>query len=129
MVVQFDGYDENSSSIKDCTHLSRGQKFKSAPAINFSPKIAFVGKKKVFLANSAHKSRIGSYLESNGCIKWYVEEVADLDTFEEGIRTTKKKNTVMIGEDSDLFVLLLNRLKDTDFSLHNGVTLNAQSHR
>lgn len=119
--IVFDGYNMNTPSIKDCTHRKRGMVAKVMPLVKISPQMVFSGSKDKFLSNLANKTQIihliGQELESKGCRVIYAESDADVDIAEEGIRCATLKETFVIGEDSDLLLLLLNKAFDCQFEL------------
>lgn len=109
--IVFDGYNSNEPSTKDCTHRGRGMLITS-PVVNFFPHTVFVGTKSKFLASPVNKTKIiallGNQLISNGCEVVNTTGDAEMDVVKEGVKSCSKMNTTIIGEDSDLLVLILN---------------------
>lgn len=119
--VVFDGYDVSNPSIKDCAHRRRGMNSKLIPTVNFLPETALVGKKDRFLLNAVNKSRmlklISDHLVRRGCKVVHAKGDADVDIVQESVISSKETNTIVVGEDSDLLILLLNYSSDCQFSL------------
>lgn len=119
--VIFDGYNEEKPSTKDMVHLRRSSRSKCSPTVNFSPNTIFNGKREIFLQNVSNKIRmiqlIGNELQLKKCKVIYASEDADTTIVHEGIESSKTKDTIIIGEDSDLLVLLLSRQVFTHYTL------------
>ena len=108
-IVVFDGY-ESGPSTKDMIHSRRTTKFVSR-TINFSTSTKFVGLKERFLANTSNKERIiqliGDTLQKSGCQVLYENGDADVKIAKTAVEESLRKNVTLIGEDTDLLVLLL----------------------
>ena len=108
-IIVFDGY-MSGPSTKDNTHLRRSTKGVSR-LINFSPEMKFQGNKSSFLVNVRNKTKIiqliGSQLEKENCKVVYAEEDADVDVAVIACNESMSNNVIVVGEDSDLLVLLL----------------------
>ena len=79
--------------------------------VNISDATKFVGKKDHFLANNSNKQAliymIGDHLRQKGCHVIHAEGDADVDIVKAAITMSSCKSTTLIGEDTDLLVLLL----------------------
>jgi len=73
-------------------------------------------KKEDFLSSTNNKAQfilqLGSFLEMNGIVVRHAPGDADLLIVETAIKISRKKATVVIGEDTDLLILLLHHLPD-----------------
>ena len=96
-------------STKDNAHLRRMKG--ESKQINFTSELKLHGTKSSFLANVHNKSKIiqliGLNLRNAGCTVVYAEEGADVDIAILACRETLSKNITVVGEDSDILVLLL----------------------
>ena len=107
--VVFDGYD-GGPSIKDNTHKRRvGQKVH--PVVSFTAETEFTGKKDDFLSRDTNKQGlidlIGGELRQRGCSVINSPGDADVDIAEAAVEASRYHSTTLIGEDTDLLVLLL----------------------
>ena len=104
----FDGY-MSGPSTKVNAHLRRMKG--ESKQINFTSEMKFHGTKSSFLANVHNKSKIiqliGLNLRNAGCTVVYAEEDADVDIAILACRESLSKNITVVGEDSDILVLLL----------------------
>ena len=107
--VVFDGY-EVGPSIKDCTHQRRSRKLKGNK-VNITEVTNFSGKKEDFLSNAANKQAliqlIMERMRKKGCDVIQAEGDADVEIAKTAISISAFKSTTLIGEDTDLLVLLL----------------------
>ena len=112
--VVFDGY-ESGPSIKDVTHQRRTKGLKGTK-INFSASTPFKTKKELFLTNIENKQNfinmLGKYLAENGCTVFNADGDADLMIAQTAVKLSEETETVAIGEDTDLLVLLIYHSKD-----------------
>ena len=106
--VVFDGYN-GEPSTKDNTHQRRATKVSNKVDITQATK--FVGKKDDFLSNDKNKQAlihlIAHHLQQKGCHVIHAEGDADVDIVTAAISMSSFKSTTLIGEDTDLLVLLL----------------------
>ena len=106
--VIFDGYGEPST--KDITHTRR-KTIVGKKVVNITKATKFVGKKDDFLSNESNKkSLIGMIivcLHQNGCHVIQAEGDADVDIGRASVIMSTTKSTTVIGEDTDLLMLLL----------------------
>ena len=56
---------------------------------------------------------LGEFLEGCGCTERFSRDDADVDIVEKGIQLVQEFNTVIVGDDTDLLVMMLDRFKDT----------------
>uniref|UniRef100_A0A8C4Q7P4 HTH OST-type domain-containing protein n=1 Tax=Eptatretus burgeri TaxID=7764 RepID=A0A8C4Q7P4_EPTBU len=106
--VVFDGYSEGPS-IKDNTHQRRGQN--TYPIVCFDAKTEFVGRKDDFLSRSCNKQGlidlVTEELQKKGCTVINASGDADVDIVKAAIKSSQHQSTTLIGEDTDLLILLL----------------------
>ena len=109
--VVFDGY---RSSTKDHCHSKRSPF--SGLQIDFVKDTVLQCKKDLFLSNSDNKQRfvymLGAFLESCGCTVSFSRDDADVDIVEKGIQLAKEFDTVIVGDDTDLLIMMLDRFRD-----------------
>ena len=108
----FDGY---GSSTKDHCHSKRSPF--SGLQIDFLKETVLQCKKYLFLSNSDNKQRfvcmLGEFLEGCGCTVGFSRDDADVDIVEKGIQLVQEFNIVIVGDDTDLLIMMLDRFKDT----------------
>ena len=106
--IVFDGYLD-TPSMKDNAHQRRQQKHH--PQINFTSSTVFSGKSDAFLSNGNNKQRlinlISEKLREKGCFVINAEGDADYHLVQAAIAASRSHITTLIGEDTDLLVLLL----------------------
>lgn len=107
--VIFDGY-ESGPSTKDATH-DRRRHGVTSPEIRFVPGMTCTSKKEVFLSNDKNKVRflelLGQKLKETGCHVIFSTGDADLDIIQTAISVSETSPATVIGEDTDLLILLL----------------------
>ena len=105
-IVVFDGYGE--SSTKDMVHQRRA-KGHSGVAVTFTVDMKLTMKKVNFLANSQNKQQfinmLGSFLEKT-CEVYHAVGDADLLIVQKAVESSTLVDTVLVGDDTDLLVLL-----------------------
>ena len=124
-VVVYDGYKEFTT--KDMTHKRR-LKGKKGVSITFSLDMNLTVTKEVFLSDSKNKQQfidfLGTKLTNQGC------QVPDLLIVKKAIESASSMDTVLIGDDTDLLVLLLHHLpqygKDIFFTSDRKENTNGQ---
>ena len=106
--VVFDGY-EKGPSIKDNTHQRRGNN--SHPILHFTADTEFSGKKDEFMSRDANKQSliqmITAELRRSGCDVIHAHGDADVDIMKAAVEASLVDPTTVIGEVTDLLVLLL----------------------
>ncbi|KAL8585006.1 hypothetical protein ACOMHN_043642 [Nucella lapillus] len=109
-IVVFDGYSSNPST-KDIAHLRRKQRTKVASDFVFDGETLLSVPKENFLANENNKGRfislLSSHLLNNGFDTIHASADADCHIVHTTLETAKQHNVVLIGEDTDLLILLL----------------------
>ena len=105
--VVFDGYEQGPST-KDCAHQRRSCVF--GPSVNFDGDMVLKLKKDVFLSDTANKQRLikllGEKLQLSGCNIIHAPGDADLMIANMAVQSTKSITTVLVGDETDLLVLL-----------------------
>ena len=115
-IVVFDGY-ETELSTKYVTHIRRS-KGAVGPEVFFTGSIALKSKKEHFLANNKNKQKFINFLyeklKAQGtCIKTlHSKGDADLLIALTGVKCAKLGATHVIGEDTDLLVLLCHHAEE-----------------
>ena len=111
--VVFDGYC-SGPSIKDNTHQRRGHA-NSCPTVNITRETKFHGKRDEFLSIGSNKQQlitlIGDKLKEVGCTVIQADGDADVDIAKTAVNSTDMYSTTLIGEDTDLLLLLLHYCK------------------
>ncbi len=106
--VVFDGYSEGPS-IKDNTHQRLDEN--THPIVNFNEETEFVGRKGDFLSRSCNKQGLINLmtedLEKKGCTVINASGDADVDIVKAAVKASEHQPTTLIGEDTDLLILLL----------------------
>lgn len=105
-VVIFDGYRQ--SSTEDMTHQRRTGE-KTATSVTFSDDMKLTRKKDHFLSNSSNKqsciNMLSRYLQKVGCQTHHSQADAYLLIVQTAVGSARA-NTVLVGEDTDLLILL-----------------------
>ena len=106
--VVFDGY-EGGPSIKDNTHQRRGHNIH--PVVKFTAETEFSGKKEHFLSRNCNKQQfinlVSSKLRIKGCNVIQAPGDADVIIVKTAVESANLYSTALIGEDTDLLILLL----------------------
>ena len=111
-VVVFDGYGSGPST-KDEAHQRRASSHIGAE-VSFKPEMQLTMKKKPFLANPKNKQKflyfIGSELEKAGIEVQHSGGDADYDIVSTACTMACRRYVTVVGDDTDLLVLLLHYL-------------------
>ena len=106
-IVIFYGY--LSQSTKHMTHQRR-LAGKAGPEVTFTEDMKLTTKKETFLGNLNNKQNfinmLSRYLQFSGCQTHHSQEDADLLIVSTAVSSANTKTTVLVGEDTDLVVLL-----------------------
>lgn len=106
--IVFDGY-EDGPAIKDATHCRRTGSSRG-PDVVFTGETSLKMKKNEFLCNKVNKQRflnmLSSFLEKAGCTTIHAKGDADILIAKTAVESSKVVNTVLIGDDTDLLILL-----------------------
>nr|XP_054767556.1 uncharacterized protein LOC129274841 [Lytechinus pictus] len=107
--VVFDGY-EDGPTTKDVTHLRRTG---ACPGltVNFAGDMVIKSKKEEFLANEVNKQRfinlLSKRLERAGCVTIHARNDADVLIVTTAVESARVIDTILVGDDTDLLVLLI----------------------
>lgn len=108
-VVVFDGYPQRPTT-KDPTHIERTNKIGIGPDIQVTPTSKLGVEKNIFLSNTRNKQNIinliSESLKKSGILVKHAPDDADLLTAETAIQYARTIKTIIIGEDTDILVLL-----------------------
>ena len=117
-IVVFDGYG-NGPSTKDHTHQRRTKGIVGTK-VYFNEDTPFKSKKDLFLGNVENKQNfitlLANHHRNQGCKTIHADYDADTLIVRTAVQCSKTINTVLVGEDTDLLVLLCYHM-NTDF--HN----------
>ena len=109
-IVVFDCYPQRPT-IKDPAHKERNKDIGVGPDFIVTANDRLSVKKNIFLSNTKNKQGIISLMTSTlqkcGIKVIQADEDADLLTVKTAIESASIKNTVLIGEDTDILVLLM----------------------
>ena len=107
--IVIDGY-QNGATIKDNVHSHRGH-VSSRPTVSLTPDAEFRGRKSEFLSVTSNKQTLinlmADELQAEGCHVVHAKGDADVDIVKAAVLAAESKPTTLIGEDTDLLVLLL----------------------
>ena len=106
-VIVFDGY-MSGPSIKDIAHIRRSHGI-FGTNVHFKESTPFKGKKDKFLSNPENKQQFINMLGTRLSINFPVfnaRDDADVLIVKTTIDNAKKSKTVLVGEDTDLLILL-----------------------
>ena len=107
--IVFDGYI-GGPNTKDITHQRRRQN-RTSNKVNIAEGTKFVGKKEDFLSNVENKQSlinlISQRMKDRGCHVIQSKGDADVEIVKAAVSMSSNKSTSVIGEDTDLLVLLL----------------------
>ena len=108
--VVFDGYRELMST-KDAAHLRRSRQCVSSPDITFDEDMQVTESRERFLSNQNNKQRFIDYLNDllmqNGILTEKASGDADRLIVKVALERARHCHTVVLGEDTDLLMLLL----------------------
>ena len=106
-VVVFDGYETNNT--KDMTH-NRRSKGKIGATVTFTSDMIVTMPKQQFLANRQNKQRfismLGEELQKADCEIFHAAGDADLLIVQRAVQCATTNNTVLVGGNTDLLILL-----------------------
>ena len=106
-IVVFDGYNEISAKY---TTLQRRVSGKVAPTVSFTENMPVTLKKENFLSNPKNKQQfllmLSQALQTMGSITHHADGDADLLIVRTAVESAQTKTTVLVGDDTDLLVLL-----------------------
>ncbi len=118
--VIFDGYTDEPST-KDGTHQRRAGGHVGA-TVDIASNMLIKSKKEEFLSNKENKQRfvnlLGTRLEEIGCAVKHAKGDADVLIATTVVETAASHQTVLVGEDKDLIVLLCHYAHDDAFDTY-----------
>ena len=104
----FDGYNKISTKFATQQRRLSG---KVAPTVRFTENMPVTLKKENFLSNPKNKQQfllmLSQALQKTGCITHHADGDADLLTVRTAVESAQTKTTVLVGDDTDLLVLVL----------------------
>lgn len=100
-IVVFDGY--NSSSTKNMT-LQRREGWKTGTTVTFSDDMKVTMKKDQFKQHFINM--LSCYLQKRNCQTRHSQADADLLIVQTSVESARRINTVLVGDDTDIFILL-----------------------
>ena len=106
-IVVFDGYNEMSAKAMTQQRRASG----NAPStVTFTEGMSVTLKKDNFLSNPKNKQRflsmLSKALQDVGCITHHTNGDANLLIVKTAVESTRTSTTVLVGDDTDLLVLL-----------------------
>ena len=114
VIVVFDGYSDKPST-KDCAHMRRSGGTIGV-TVHFTSSMALQTKKEEFLSNKHNKQRcialLSQRLEQAGCEIHQARGDADVLIVQTALTSAAKQETVLVGDDTDLLVLLIYHAKN-----------------
>ena len=113
-IVVFDGYSDNPST-KECAHMRRSGGTIGV-TVYFTSSMALQTKNKEFLSNKPNKhsfiALLSQRLEQAWCEIHQARGDADVLIVQTALTSAAKQDTVLVGDDTDLFVLLIYHAKN-----------------
>ena len=113
-IAVIDGYIDKSST-KDCAHIRRSGGTIGV-TVHFTSSMAVQTKKEEFLSNKHNKQRftalLSQRLEQTGCEIHQARGDADIIIVETELTSAAKQETVLVGDDTYLLVLLIYHAKN-----------------
>ena len=113
IVVVFDGYCDNSKNIKGMEQLRCIKTTSESADILFEESTPMVGNQEAFLSNKFNKNRLISLLieklQSVNITSKQAQDDADVLIIETALEQSITNTTVVVGEDVDLYILLIAR--------------------
>jgi hypothetical protein len=111
--VVFDGYNEDPTT-KDVTHMRRTSRC-AGVTVNFTGSMIVQSKKDEFLNNATNKQRFLHHLSTDlvkaGCRTHHATHDADVLIVQTAVASSRSQDTVLVGDDTDLLVLLLHHVE------------------
>ena len=129
-IVVFDGYDDMST--KNMTHQRRAAG-KAGATVTFTENMKVTLKKDNFLANPKNKQRfinmLSRFLQEDNCPTYHTEGDADVLIVKTAVESARERNTVLVGDNTDLLVLLCFYTRSDSFGLYFKPEPTANSRR
>ena len=128
-IVVFDGYD---MSRKNKTHQRRAAG-KVGATVTFTGNMKVTLKKDNSLANPKNKQRFinmpSRFLQEDNCPTYHAEGDADVQNVKAAVESARERNTVLVGDGTDLLVLLCFYSRSDSFDLYFKPEPKANSRR
>ena len=125
----FDGYDMYT---KNLTHQRRAAE-KAGATVTFTENMKVTLQKNNFLANPKNKQRfismLSRFLQEDDCPTNHAEGDADVLIVKTAVVSARERNTVLLGDDTDLLVLLCFYTRSDSFDLYFKPEPKANSRR
>ena len=129
-IVVLDGNDDMST--KNMTHQRRAAG-KAGATVTFTENMNVTLKKDTFLANPKNKQRfinmLSRFLQEDNCPTFHDEGDADVLIVKTAVESARERNTVLVGDDTDLLVLLCFYTRSDSFDLYFKPEPKANSRR
>ena len=109
-IVVFDGYDDMST--KNMTQQRRAAG-KAGATVTFTENMKVTLKKDNFLDNPKN-----CFLQDDNCPTYHAEGDADVLIVKTAVESARERNTVLLGDDTDLLVLLCFYARSDSFDLY-----------
>lgn len=117
-IVVFDGY--NGPSTKDMAHQKRTKAV--GREILFTNDMKINVTKEEFLSNQRNKQKflieLGKLLDEKGIVVKHADGDADLKIITTALECAITKNVVVVGEDTDLLILLIHYCKESNYNMY-----------
>ena len=117
-IVVFDGYNEMSAKAMTQQRRASG---KAASTVTFTENMSVTLKKDNFLSNPKNKQRflsmLSEALQNVGCITHHANGDADLLIVKTAVESARTSTTVLVGDDTDLLVLLCYHASEDGYDL------------
>jgi len=118
--IVFDGYNDGPTT-KYGVHARRA-KGDVGPTVQFTSDMVCTVRKDKFLSNNANKQRfihmLGTKLEQQGCDVLHARADADVLIAQTAVTLANQHDTVLVGDDTDLLVLLCSLSRDVCYKLY-----------
>ena len=118
-IVVFDGYNEMSAKAMTQQRRASG---KFAATVTFTESMSVTLKKDNFLSNPKNKQRfllmLSKTLQHVGCVTHHANGDADLLIVKTAVESARTSTTVLVGDDTDLLVLLCYHASEDGYDLY-----------
>lgn len=106
-IAVFDDYDDMSTQNMTNQRRAAG---KAGATVTFTENMKVTLKKDNFLANPNNKKRfinmLSRFLQEDNCATYHAEGNADVLIVKTAVESARERNTVFVGNDTDLLALL-----------------------
>ena len=129
-IVVFDGYNEMSAKAMTQQRRASG---KAASTVTFTESMSVTLQKDNFLSNPKDKQRflsmLSTVLQNVGCITHHANGDADLLIVKTAVESARMSTTVLVGDDTDLLVLLCYHASEDELYFRPEPKANARGTR